>query len=177
MDVYIGTIMMFGFTFPPQGWALCQGQLLSIQQNTALFALLGTTYGGNGTTTFGLPDYQGRVPVGMGTGAGLSSINQGEKSGQENVTLLVTNMPAHNHPASGTVAVTTSNATSEEPAGNILAAQNNNLFAAANTANGNMGGVTVQTSNAGGSQPFNIRNPYLGTNFSIALEGIFPSRN
>jgi len=150
MIPFIGSIMMFGFNFPPNGWALCQGQLLSIQQNTALFSLLGTTYGGNGTTTFALPDLRGRSPIGRGQGPGLSDISQGEVSGTENVTLLTTNM---------------------------IAGQANNFFAAANTANGSMGGVTATLAPAGNNQPFGSRNPYLGLNFSIALEGIFPSRN
>ena len=177
MDVFIGSIMMFGFNFPPNGWALCQGQLLSISQNSALFALLGTTYGGNGQTTFGLPDLRGRSPIGMGQGPGLSPISQGEASGTENVTLLTTNMPSHTHAAMVNVPVTTANASTEEPAGNIIAGQANNFFAAANTANGSMGGVTATVNPAGNNQPFGIRNPYLGLNFSIALEGIFPSRN
>lgn len=169
--------MMFGFNFPPQGWAFCQGQLLSISQNTALFALLGTTYGGNGQTTFGLPDLRGRSPIGIGQGPGLSPIQQGEVSGAENVTLLTTNMPAHTHTATVNVPVTTANASTEEPAGNIFAGQGNNFFAAANTANGSMGGVTATVAPAGNNQPIGIRNPYLGLNFSIALQGIFPSRN
>lgn len=177
MDTFIGNIMMFGFNFAPQGWATCSGQLLGIAQNTALFSLLGTTYGGNGQTNFGLPDYRGRVPVGMGQGPGLSNIQQGQLSGTENKTLTTANMPAHTHMATVNVPVTTANATSEEPAGNIIASQVNNFFAAANTGNGSMGGTTATVATAGGSQPFSIMQPYLGINFCIALQGIFPSRN
>jgi microcystin-dependent protein len=99
MDVYLGTILTFGFNFPPYGWAQCQGQLVPVSQNQALFALLGTTYGGNGQTTFGLPDLQGRTQIGFGQGAGLSYRTLGEISGTEQVTLLTSNMPIHTHAA------------------------------------------------------------------------------
>jgi len=98
-DPFLGEIRMVGFNFAPRGWAMCQGQLLSIAQNNALFALLGTLYGGDGQTTFGLPDYRGRSPVGMGQGPGLSAVVQGEMAGTENVTLTLNQMPMHNHVA------------------------------------------------------------------------------
>ena len=100
-EPFLGEIRMVGFNFAPQGWAFCQGQIMSIAQNTALFSLLGTMYGGNGQTTFGLPDLQGRSPVGIGQGPGLSPIVQGEMAGTENVTLLASNMPMHTHPRPG----------------------------------------------------------------------------
>src|SRR5215207_9632471 len=96
-EPFIGEIRMFGGNFAPRGWAFCEGQLLSIAQNTALFSILGTTYGGNGTTTFALPDLRGRVPIQPGQGPGLSPYTLGQMSGQENVTLLITNIPAHTH--------------------------------------------------------------------------------
>src|SRR5262245_42833413 len=97
MDSFIGSIILFAGNFAPRGWAFCQGQILSIAQNTALFSILGTTYGGNGQTTFALPDLRGRVPIGTGQGPGLSNIDLGEQSGSENVTLLASNMPPHTH--------------------------------------------------------------------------------
>ena len=103
MDSFIGTIILFAGNFAPRGWAFCQGQLLPIQQYTAVFSLLGTTYGGNGVQTFGLPNLQGRVPVGSGSGAGLSKVDLGQMLGTENVTLLTTQIPAHTHPT--TVAI------------------------------------------------------------------------
>lgn len=177
MEGYLAQIIMFAGNFAPQNWAFCQGQILAISQNTALFALLGTTYGGNGQTTFALPDFRGRSPVGTGQGPGLTPITLGEQSGTETRTLIPTNMPIHNHTATTTVGVTSANASTEEASGSILASQANNFYAAANTANGQMGAVSTTIGNAGGSQPFSIRNPYIGMNFVICLQGIFPSRN
>lgn len=168
---------MFGGNFAPRQWALCQGQLLSIAQNTALFALIGTIYGGNGQTTFALPDFRGRMPVGAGNGPGLPTINLGETSGQASVTLLATNLPSHTHTATTTVGVSSQNASSEEPAGNVLATQSNNFFAPASTVNGSAGGVSTVVGSSGGSQPFSKYPPYLGLLFIICTEGIFPSRN
>lgn len=171
MDPYLGMIIMFGGNFAINGWALCQGQLLSIAQNTALFSLLGTTYGGNGTTTFALPDLRGRVPVGWGNGPGLTPIQLGEMSGSENVILNITQLPAHNHILNGSSL--TGNAslpTGAVPANSgALDREYSTDFTAP---------VQMQpTGIAGNSQPFSIRNPYLGINFQIALQGIFPSRN
>lgn len=190
-EPFLGEIRMVGFNFAPRGWALCQGQLMSIAQNSALFSLLGTTYGGNGQTTFALPDLRGRSPVGMGQGPGLSPITQGELSGTENVTLTSAQMPMHTHATAATasfaVAGTPSNANATpSTTNNILGASQaggppsaaiwsdalNNPVTLGNTETVN---VTVQP--AGESAPFSIRDPYIGTNFVIALEGIFPSRN
>lgn len=179
MEGYIAQIILFAGTFAPRGWAFCQGQILSISQNTALFSLLGTTYGGNGQTTFALPDLRGRAPIGTGQGPGLSSISLGQMAGTENVTLLITQLPAHTHtvtvnPRAVTEAGDTSNPT------NAYLANSGALdkeFRAAGTFV-NMGATATATSGAaGGSQPFGIRNPYLGMNYIICLEGIFPSRN
>ena len=164
-EPFLAQIMLFGGNFAPRGWAFCSGQILSIAQNTALFSLLGTTYGGNGQTTFALPDLRGRVAVHPGQGPGLSAVTQGESSGTETATLLVTNMPAHSHfPQATNAAATTSKPANAVPAGGGVYA----TPAAVNMA---------ATTPAGGSQPFSIRNPYLGVNYIIALEGIFPSRN
>lgn len=171
MDPFIGQIQAFGFNFPPQGWAFCDGQIMSIAQNTALFSLLGTTYGGNGQTTFALPDLRGRSIVHPGQGPGLSFINQGQVGGVENVSILIGNMPAHNHSVS--VSVNTANGEESVPTGKIAA--HTGAFSEDATANTFLGGVNQQ--NAGGNQPMGIRNPYLGVYHSIALQGIFPSRN
>lgn len=187
MDEFLGCIKLFGFNFAPRGWATCQGQLLSIAQNTALFSLLGTTYGGNGTTTFALPDLRGRVAVGMGQGPGLSSYTIGEIGGMENTTLTILQMPIHNHTATATTTaiLTAENAqaTAQNPNGKCLASgtpiyaeadANQNRQMAPNCINAT---TTVTIANAGGSQPVGIRQPYLALNYCIATEGIFPPRN
>jgi len=172
MDGTLAQIIMFAGNFSPRGWLFCHGQLLSIAQNTAVFALLGTTYGGNGQTTFGVPDLRGRVPVGAGQGPGLSNVQLGESAGVANQTLLVTNMPAHNH---------TLNAFSEAgdsgaPQGNRLANSGATDREYRTTGTGVAMGATA-IGNAGGSQPFSIMQPYLGMNYVICQFGIFPSRN
>ncbi|MBK9105721.1 MAG: phage tail protein [Saprospiraceae bacterium] len=177
MEGYIAQIIMFAGNFAPKFWAFCAGQILSISQNTALFSLLGTTYGGNGQTTFGLPDLRGRVPVGTGQGPGLPNVTLGELSGIPATTLTVNQMPAHNHTAITNVRVSSANTTSEEAAGNILANQAQNFYAPVGTANGSLGGVTTTVGLNGGNQPVNIMQPYLGMNYVICLNGIFPSRN
>lgn len=189
-EPFIGEVRLVGFNFAPRGWALCQGQLLSIAQNTALFSLLGTTFGGNGQTNFGLPDYRGRGPVGMGQGPNLSNINQGDLAGSESVTMGVNQMPAHTHGAAltgltVTVGAFNGTASLSDPAGAVVSAAHDgtnayNNFAPAASANVNLAPATV-TGNiainpAGGNQPTPLRNPYLGSNFIIAVEGIFPSR-
>jgi microcystin-dependent protein len=169
MEPFIGQIQMFGFNFAPRGWALCNGQLLSIAQNTALFSLLGTTYGGNGQTTFALPNLQGRVPMHQGNGGGLTPRVMGEQSGTETVTLISTQMPQHNH----TVNAAT-NATSKNPSANLpgLTAAGSSYSP---TASVQMSPTMINPS--GGSQPHENMQPFLVVNFCIALEGIFPSRN
>ena len=177
MDGTIGTIIMFGGSFAPRSWATCEGQLLPISQYTALFSILGTMYGGDGRTTFALPDLRGRVPVGVGNGPGLPQVQVGEKAGIPTVTLSINNMPSHTHTIATTVGVSSQNASSEEPAGNVLAAQPGNVFAAASTANGTMGGVATTIANTGAGAAFDNHQPYLGIIFVICLEGIFPSRS
>jgi microcystin-dependent protein len=181
-EPFIGEVKLFGFNFAPKGYSTCQGQILSIAQNTALFALIGTTYGGNGTTTFALPDLQGRVPIGQGQGPGLPYYSMGEVSGSVTTTLLASNMPPHVHTLNSVrVQVKASSAIATEqssdgtfPATTVAAAYSdaasNGLFT---------GGTVVSgtTDTAGGGQPFSILNPFLCMNYSIALQGIFPSRN
>jgi microcystin-dependent protein len=247
MDQYIGQLMLFAGNFAPRGWAFCHGQLLSIAQNSALFSLLGTTYGGDGQTTFGVPDLRGRAPIGMGQGPGLSNITQGEMAGAAAVTLTTAQMPAHSHPVTlagaevninatlkGTI--TTANAKGSFPATTVpvtdgkvtipvnSSPRNTDLFnpsegvlaptaaasykAASNAnykENGSLVGAvakipeipfaltvsgtvdvpintkapvvgTASAASAGGSQSVDIRSPYLGMNYCIAVEGIYPSR-
>jgi microcystin-dependent protein len=169
-EPFIAEIKLFAFNFSPRGYALCQGQIMSIAQNTALFSLVGTTYGGNGQTTFGLPDLRGRVPIGQGQGPGLSNYQMGQVSGTENTTLLATNMPAHIH----TLNCSTGAATSTSPTGNFNAATEENP-SYGSSVGGNMHPNSIGV--AGGSQPFSIMQPYLAMNYSIAVQGIFPSRN
>lgn len=181
-EPFIGEIKIFGFNFAPRGYQTCQGQILSIAQNTALFSLLGTTYGGNGQTTFALPDLQGRAPIGQGQGPGLSSYSMGQEAGTESVTLLTPNMPMHVHPGQGltvNIPVSTGGADASSPAAAFLADTGTEIFSSVSTANQFYGASTIggATGVAGGSQPFGILNPYLCINYSIAIEGIFPSRN
>ncbi len=163
--------MMFAGNFAPKGWATCDGQLLSIQQNTALFSILGTTFGGNGTTNFALPDLRGRVPVHAGQGGGLPPVELGEMAGSQTVTLLITEIPAHAHNVS--VATTADGPTASRPGGNILAGVSG--YAPAGSADGStLGGISCGP--AGGNQPHNNIQPYQCVNFIIALVGIYPSR-
>lgn len=189
MDPFLGQIMAVGFTFAPRGWAMCNGQILPIAQNTALFSLLGTTYGGNGQNTFALPDLRGRVPVGMGQGSGMSNITQGEANGSPTTTLNTPNMPIHTHPATvtptGSIMASTSAGSLQAPVSGSLLAQSNQRNAqyieSANAGTtvplGGASAPTVTVGLTGGSQPFSNMQPYLGLNFIIALQGIFPTRN
>ncbi len=178
-DPFIGEIRMVGFTFPPRGWASCDGQLVSIAQYSALFALLGTTYGGNGQTTFALPDLRGRVPIHSGAGLGLSPYSQGQQGGTENVTLNITQIPVHNHTAAGTASAVNGAGNSKTPTGNTWASLSRENAYSNATADQTMAAnnVAVTVNNAGGSQPHTNIQPYLAIYFCIALEGIFPSRN
>ena len=171
-DSIIGEIRMFAGNFAPTGWAFCQGQLLPIAQNQALFSLLGTTYGGNGTTTFALPDLRGRVPVGFGQGPGLSNRVIGEQFGSELVTLNINQMPSHNH----TVNAVTTEGNQNLPT-NSLPANTKTLDKEYSDANANTTMKATMVNPTGGSQPFGVSQPSLGVNFIIALQGIYPSRN
>lgn len=169
-EPFVGEIRMVGFNFAPRGWATCDGQILSIAQNTALFSLLGTTYGGNGQTTFALPDLRGRVPIHQGQGLGLSLRTIGEVAGVENHTLNGNEMPMHNH----LVSANNEGSTTGRPGGAVPSVSGSNIYAGSGdgtTMNPQMIGL------AGGSQPHNNMQPFLVINFIIALEGIYPSRN
>jgi microcystin-dependent protein len=176
-DQYIGEIRMFGGTFAPAGWALCAGQLLPISQNQALFALLGTTYGGDGIQTFALPDLRGRVPVHQGQGQGLSAYTPGEVVGKEINQLTVNQMPAHNHMVK--CDNNAANAAQFDPTSNYPCAQSSQQQGLPFYSNpkGPTNMAPVMLSIAGGNQPFEILQPLLSVTFIIALQGIFPSRN
>lgn len=180
MDIYIGEIRLFAGNFAPRNWAFCNGALLAISSNTALFSLLGTTYGGDGQVTFGLPDLRGRVPVNPGQGPGLSNYVLGEMTGTQTNTLLISQMPAHNHTllANGTAGSGTLNNPSQAYMGVGPVDRSSGLpvnTRYATTANSTMAPNSVNAS--GGSQPINNIQPSLGMNYIICLYGIFPSRN
>jgi microcystin-dependent protein len=176
-DPFVAEIRMFGFNFPPRGWAFCNGQLLPLSQNTALFSLLGTTYGGDGKSTFALPDMQGNAAMHPGQGQGLSERFLGEMGGSQNVTLLESEIPVHTH---NMMAFT-------QVPGDLFGptAQNNAILARSN--NGAVYNTTVSNpapvllapqalAPAGGGLPHNNMQPYLTVNFCIAMQGIFPAR-
>jgi microcystin-dependent protein len=173
-DAFVGEIRIFGGNFAPKGWAFCDGQLLPTFQNSALFSLLGTTYGGNGTTNFALPDLQGRAPLHAGQGPGLTQRVLGETGGQTTVTLTPAQMPVHNHVAKASGGQATQNS----PAGNVWAVgvgRRGQLFYASAPGTGPaMSAAALDP--AGGGQPHNNMPPYLALNFIIALQGIFPPR-
>ena len=182
METFLACILLWPCNFAPTGWAFCAGQLLSISQNSALFALLGTTFGGNGQTTFALPDMRSRVPVGVGQGTGLSTYVRGQVSGTETFSLTINNLPAHAH--SFTVSASNAQATVSTPVAgsNVLAAPydtaNFNPIAGYNNVAPNTAlnvGSNV-TGPIGNGLPIPIVQPYLGLNYIIALQGIFPSR-
>jgi microcystin-dependent protein len=180
MDEFIGIIKIFAGNFAPTGWALCNGQLMPISQNTALFSILGTTYGGDGIQTFALPDLRGRTAVGMGNGPGLPQVNIGQLAGEAAHTLLTTEIPAHTHTAQANSA----DATQSGPtAGASLAAtvvpggRGTSPAYGYNTATPNTPLNPQSIVPAGGSQPHNNMQPYLGVNYIICLQGIFPSRS
>ena len=169
-EPFLGEIRIVGFNFAPRGWALCDGQLLPISSNSALFSLLGTAYGGDGRSTFGLPDLRGRVAVHVGTGPGLSNYQWGAKNGSETNTISVNNLPSHSHsynPASA------AEGDSNEPAGKLLAKTDARSYTATGPAVAS-GGVL---GNTGGGQAINNRQPALAVYHVIALVGLYPSRN
>ena len=165
---YLGEILLVPYNFAPTGWALCQGQLLSISQNTALFSLLGTTYGGDGRTNFALPDLRGRSPIGFGQGQGLQNYVQGQTGGEESVTLTLSQIPSHTHPAMGSA----NTATTANPGNAVWATESRlNIYSSG-------GGTAMAPSGAsGGNQPHDNMSPYLTLNYVIALQGIFPTRS
>jgi len=173
MDPFIGQIVMFGGNFAPRSWAFCDGQLLAISQNTALFSILGTTYGGDGRTTFALPDLRGRAAIHPGTGPGLSNIRLGQRGGAETHTMTVSQMANHSH--SGAIKVSNLAADDDTPGTGVSIGKSEIFVEGVPNTGIALGSVTAN--NTGGQQPFNIRNPFEGINYIICLFGIFPSRN
>ena len=172
MDPFLAEIRIFPFNFAPKGWAFCDGQILPISQNTALFALLGTTYGGDGKSTFALPDLQGNSAMHPGQGQGLSLRDLGEMGGTESVTLLVSEIPAHTHTMNSlNIQSTTTTPTTGTALGRSV---NGNAYADA--ASGFQTFAPEALTPAGGSLPHNNLQPYLTLNFCIALQGVFPQR-
>jgi microcystin-dependent protein len=176
-ESYIGELRPIGFGYAPKGWLLCQGQTLAINQNQALFSLLGTTYGGNGQTTFNLPDLRARVPVGQGQGPGLSSYVLGQVGGVENQTLTPTQLPAHSHVVQGTMvpdAATDNGAPTGEYIGtgslNQYSKGPKNTAMAANAVSGTANPV-------GNNQPHENRQPFIAINYAICIQGLFPPRS
>lgn len=182
MDPFIGQIQPFGFNFAPRSWAKCDGQLLAIASNTALFSLIGTIYGGDGRTTFALPDLRGRLPIHQGTGPGLTSRRIGSKSGTQDNYLSTLQIPSHNH----TAVMKTASLPSTESPDNAYPAQ---MVGRANTGavqlsgwgpskgTGSLNTGAIVVGNTGGNQPVQNMKPWLTINYCIALQGIFPSRN
>jgi microcystin-dependent protein len=167
-DPYVGEIRIVGFTFAPQGWAMCNGQTLPISQNVALFSLLGTTYGGDGVTTFQLPNLQGRVAIHQGTGVGLPTVVIGESAGSVNASLLAQNLPQHTHP----IPASNDLGTTDSPGGAVVAKGGSYATPTDQATTAASSGL-----NTGSALPFNVQNPYLVVNFIIALVGIFPTRS
>ena len=182
MDQMVGEIRVISFDWAPAEWAICDGATLSIETYKILFSVIGTTYGGDGVTTFKLPDFRGRAPLGMGAGQGLSPIVVGELGGVEQVVLTMGQLPNHNHVATAAVPATTSAATLTNPQGAVLAVvgadPRSPIPAYAPRAAGSvtLAQGSVQVQYAGFSEPVTVRNPYLGINFVIALAGIYPIR-
>jgi microcystin-dependent protein len=172
-EPFIGEICMFAGNYPPTGWAFCNGQLLSISQNQALFALLGTAYGGNGTTTFALPDLRGRMPIHFGGVPGLTNRDIGQSGGSAAVALTQQQMPAHTH----TLSATNGNGNQESPLGNAWATESQGITNLYSNATPTTMMSAQAISAAGNGQPHENRSPFLAINFIIALTGVFPSRN
>jgi len=177
MDPFMAQIIMFGGNFAPRGWALCNGQILPISQNQALFSLLGTTYGGDGRTTFALPDFRGRSVIGTGNGPGLTPRTLGQSGGQESVTLTVAEMGPHNHTA--TLIAENAVGSKANPKDNMLGATPNSKIYAPVTSGSDkvMGSGSITVNNNGGNLGHPNMGPYNVVNYIISLTGVFPSRS
>jgi microcystin-dependent protein len=179
-EAFIGEIRMVGFNFPPKGWATCDGQSLTIAQNTALFSIIGTVYGGNGTTNFSLPDLQGRLPIHVGQGVGLSPYSLGTKGGNENEVILTSHLPVHNH--GGALLANAAPGTSTDPSGKVPATPGSSVNARFAKMYSNAPVDTLNTTaiaSEGQAQPLPHSNvmPYLCVNFVICLSGTYPTRS
>lgn len=175
-EPFLGQLLVVPYNFAPRGWAFCQGQIISIAQNTALFSLLGTTFGGNGQTTFALPDLRGRVPNSAGQGPGLSFYDLGEVGGTESTTITINQMPMHNHTATAALNANSGTKTGTAPNASFLGGASIYVGGPADSVMA-AGSVGVTVGLNGGSQPLQILSPFLTMNWIIAMEGIFPSRN
>lgn len=171
MTPFLGEIKLFAGNFAPLGWAMCAGQLMSIAENDALFSLLGTTYGGDGVTTFGLPDLRGRVPLHQGTGAGIAPKVMGQRAGSESVTLTANQLPSHEH----YMMASTAAADQASPAGHVIGQAPQIRLYIQDAQDSNMAQAAVGI--AGGNQPHPNLMPYMAVNYIIALEGIYPTQN
>lgn len=176
-EPFIGQLTLVGFNFCPRGFAGANGQILSIAQNTALFSLYGTSFGGNGTTTFALPDLRGRSPIHVGQGPGLPPYSLGQQGGATTATLTAAQMPSHNHTALMRAYPQAGNTADVQGNYHALAANLDPDFLAGDTPTNNMAVGELSLASAGGSQPFNIRDPYIAMNWCVALQGVYPSRN
>lgn len=183
MDEYLSVIKIFGCNYAPDGWATCEGQLVSIAANTALFSLLGTTFGGDGRTTFALPDFRGRVPIGEGQGPGLQSYRLGQRGGVETAVLTAGQMPAHTHIATAASQLFAEAApgSSQNPQGRMLAGGTNFYAPEAPSENRQLSSQSVMTTvtnaNTGGGQGIPLIQPYLCVTACICMQGVFPSRS
>lgn len=176
VDPFVGEIMIVGYTFCPRGWANADGQLLPINQNQALFSLYGTTYGGDGRTTFALPDLRGRAPIHFGTGPGLTTRALGSRSGTETNTMTEAQMPSHTH--TGGIQTTDTAANSRNAKSDAFGFDDQNTYVDGTNPSANfMRNVTVLIQNKGGGQAQNNMQPYLALRYCVALQGVFPSRN
>lgn len=171
---FLGTIVPMAINFAPRGWMSCEGQILPIQQYAALFSLLGTNYGGNGTSTFALPDLRGRMSIGQGNGPGLPQYVVGENGGGTSVTLIAAQMPVHNHPIS--TKANAFSATSSDPSNNYFGGSGPNIYDSGTDSTA-LNPACITATPIGANQPIGIANPFLGLYYNIAIEGLFPSRN
>ena len=169
-EPFIGEIRIFAGNFAPRGWALCDGQLLDIASHSALFSILGTTYGGDGRTTLGLPELRGRVPVHAGNGPGVDNVSLGQKSGSNTQTLTVNQLPSHSH----TLRANTLGGSTDDPSAASFGEAPDDMY---NTSAATVAMSSSSIQETGGGQPVSIMQPFLGLNFIIALVGLFPSRN
>ncbi|MCD1116364.1 phage tail protein [Chryseobacterium turcicum] len=179
MEGTIGEIRLFAANFAPQYWSYCNGALMAISSNTALFSILGTTYGGDGRVTFGLPNLAGRAAVGVGQGPGLSYYDLGEMTGVNSTTLAISNLPPHTHTAGGNIVIPafSEEGNSGSPASNVLAANGAMYTSQPSDSSTKATPLNIQVGVAGGSNPVNITQPSIGMNYIICMYGVFPSRN
>lgn len=181
MEGVIGYTTMFAGNFAPKAWTFCNGQVINIASNTALFSILGTTYGGNGTTTFGIPDLRGRTIVGQGTGPGLSTYSLGQSGGVQSSTITINQMPAHVHPVAIVAAnpATDTGADLTTASGNVYARDINSINPYAGGPFATMGPLqgTITMAPNGGNQPFNMLRPFIGMNYILCTQGVYPARN